>query len=242
MTRIAIFSDLHANLPALEAFLVDVQDQDCNQLVHLGDAVAIGPFPAECLERLSGLPNARFVMGNHDSWLAHGLPQPLPEWMSAGELAHQDWVRAQVEPELVEFVAAWPFKITRQYGDQRVDFHHYALDDSGADFLPFTKGMSPADFDRQNQGSGASLVFYGHTHIAADMQGVRRYINPGSLGCYEEPLARYCILEFSDHSYSIENRAVRYDDADLYAAFESRAVPEREFLYRAFYGGRFPPA
>lgn len=66
MTRIAIFSDLHVNLPALEAFLAETMHHGCDKIVHLGDAVAISPFPMECLERIGLLSNVSYVMGSHD--------------------------------------------------------------------------------------------------------------------------------------------------------------------------------
>ena len=237
--KIAVFSDLHANLPALVAGLEDIERQGCDEIIHLGDAVAIGPYPAECLERLYALPDASFVMGNHDDWLAHGLPEPVPEWMSAGEVEHQHWVRAQIRAELRAFVAAWPFQISRDYSGIKVAIQHYALDGTGADFQSIVKRPVAEDLDSQYQGSDAQVVLHGHTHIACDIIGQRRYINPGSLGCYHEPRANYCVLEFHKGQYSVEHRAVGYDDAGLFEDFELREVPERAFLYRAFFGGRF---
>ncbi|MCB8945983.1 MAG: metallophosphoesterase [Ardenticatenaceae bacterium] len=96
MMKIAVITDVHANLPALQAVLRAIEQEGYDLLVHLGDAVAIGPFPAECLEVLLNVPNTQFVMGNHDEWLAYGLPQPQPEWMSDGEVAHQQWTQGQV--------------------------------------------------------------------------------------------------------------------------------------------------
>jgi hypothetical protein len=78
-----------------------------------------------------------FVMGNHDAWLAHGLPQPRPDWMGAGEVARQHWVHAQISDELVKFVSGRPFQVRRQIGGLKFAFQHYALDGSGADLQPF---------------------------------------------------------------------------------------------------------
>jgi hypothetical protein len=52
-------------------------------------------------------------MGNLDAWLAYGLPQPQPDWMSDGEVAHQRWTHAQVSEAMVDFVSGWPFQIWR---------------------------------------------------------------------------------------------------------------------------------
>jgi len=71
------------------------------------------------------------------------------------------------------------------------------------------------------------------------MQGRARYINPGSLGCTPTAEARYCRLDLADGEWTIEQCRVPYDDSALYSAFEARAVPERAFIYRAFFAGRF---
>jgi putative phosphoesterase len=64
--RIAVLSDVHGNLTALEAVLGEVADEGFDLIVSGGDVVA-GPMPRECLERLAGLgERVRWVMGNAD--------------------------------------------------------------------------------------------------------------------------------------------------------------------------------
>ncbi len=80
--KVAVLTDVHANLPALEATLRAIEDAGCEAIYHTSDAIGIGPFPAECLTRLLATPRMRLIMGNHDAWFAFGLPQPQPAWMS----------------------------------------------------------------------------------------------------------------------------------------------------------------
>ena len=72
--RVAFFSDVHANLPALEAALADARAHGATHLIHLGDAVGYGPQPAECLARLREVASGA-VLGNHDA-AACGLLDP----------------------------------------------------------------------------------------------------------------------------------------------------------------------
>jgi hypothetical protein len=83
----------------------------CDAIYHTVDAIGIGPYPAESLDRLLHTPRVRCVMGNHDAWFAYGLPQPQPSWMSEGEVAHQRWVHAALDPALRPVVARWPYVI-----------------------------------------------------------------------------------------------------------------------------------
>lgn len=65
--KLVVFSDVHANLPALEAALERIRYEGYDLLLHLGDAIGIGPQPAECLELLLQTPNIRFVLSGEIS-------------------------------------------------------------------------------------------------------------------------------------------------------------------------------
>lgn len=236
--RIAVLTDVHANLPALEAALAVIEQEGYDLLVHTGDVINIGPFPAECLERLLSLPKTHLLMGNHDAWFAFGLPQPQPVWMSDGEVAHQQWTHAQLEPSLRSVVAQWPYSMTYTGDDVTLALLHYPTNAAG-DFLLALKAPGAAELDALFAPFPGDLLFYGHDHHFADTTGHRRYVNPGPLGCGPRAEARYCLVTIDGGQYTVAHRAIPYDDHALYHAFEERAVPERAFLYQAFFGGRF---
>ena len=66
--RVALFSDVHGNAVAFDVFLADLDRQDVDRVVCLGDHAQGGPQPAECLERLRDL-ECPAVMGNSDDFL-----------------------------------------------------------------------------------------------------------------------------------------------------------------------------
>lgn len=237
--RAIVMTDVHANLPALEAALESIRAEGYDAIFHTGDAIAIGPFPSECLDLLLATPNVHFVTGNHDSYFVSGLPTPQPVWMSDGEVQHQHWTHSRLNPRLRPVLAAWPYVIQQDLEGVKAVFMHYALAPSGQDFQPFTMNATAADLDKMFEPRDAQVVFYGHNHAQSDEKGRARYVNPGSLGCNSKAIARYCVIETRGKQYSIECRGVPYDDSDLLKAFEQRDVPERHFIYRAFFGGRF---
>ena len=65
MKRIAVISDVHANLPALEAVLEDIHRHSIDTILNLGDFVGYGPFPNEVVKRLAK-PEIRNILGNYD--------------------------------------------------------------------------------------------------------------------------------------------------------------------------------
>ena len=234
--KIAVLTDVHANLPALRASLRAIHQEGCDAIYHTGDAIAIGPYPAETLDLLLNIPQTHLIMGNHDSWFVHGLPSPQPSWMSDGEVAHQHWVHSCLDPSLRAIVAQWPYVIQEEFEGVRLTFLHYALADTAEGFVPILRDPTSDDLDTIFARYQADVVFYGHIHRASDMVGQARYVNPGALGCHKKPVARFAVLECARGEYRLEKRAVPYDDAPLFAEFEKRRVPDREFIYQAFFG------
>ncbi len=247
--KIVIITDLHANLPALDAILAAIRQEAYQEIFHLGDAVGIGPYPAECLEKLRDMPNIHFVKGNHDAWLVDGFPDVPPEWMNQEDpFARQfwthlqnstNWTRAQVSPPLRAFVAEWPFQIQREFEGLTTSFQHYALTRSGQDFQSIVMQPTVEDLDRLFAACEADVVFYGHDHAFSDLTGRARYVNLGALGAHSAPTARYCVAEFRDGQCTLEYHSVPYDDRALLQAFECCEVPGRQFFYRVFFGDRF---
>lgn len=236
--RIAVFTDAYANLPAVEAALAAIREAGCDAVFHTGDAIGIGPYPAETVDLLLSEPTLACVMGNHEAYFVDGLPDPRPAWMSVGEVTHQRWTHRQLGAGRRELVAQWPTMIRRALEGVGTRFLHYGLTASGRDFVrdlhPGIRGL-----DDTFKGRKGKLIFYGHNHRQSDRQSQTRYVNPGSLGCHTEAVARYCIAEFHRGKYEVAHRGVEYDDAPLHRAFEERDVPERTFIYQAFFGGRF---
>ena len=237
--KIIVITDVHANLPALRTTLSAAKSEGYDLLVHTGDAIAIGPYPAETLDLLLSLPNARFIKGNHDQWFADGLPNPIPEWMSQGEVEHQHWTHSQIDSKLRSILADWPMIIREKFEGVEVAFMHYKFDETTMDFESVLRDPTGKQLDELFHPFPVPVLFYGHSHVFWDKQGQARYINPGSLGCFLQAVARYAVLEIKNGTYQIEHRAVKYDDRDIGKTFEQRNVPDREFICRTFFGGRF---
>jgi len=233
--RIAVLTDAHGNLPAVEAALAKIRAEGCDALYHTGDAVGIGPYPAECVEQLLSA-NVRCVLGNHEAYTLDLWPHDEASGMGVGEVAHHAWVRAALGSSLRTVVARWPWALEEDSAGVRIAFLHYPLAASGRDFGSFVADPTAEALDLLFAGYQADLVFYGHNHATSDIQGHHRYVNPGSLGCYTEPLARFVTLELNDGSYTLTQHAAPYDDTNLLRAFDERHVPDRAFIRRAFFG------
>jgi predicted phosphodiesterase len=234
VVKIAVITDTHANLPALEAALGAISELGCEIIYHTGDAVGIGPFPAEVLDRLLHTSGIRFVMGNHDALCAFGIPDPGPGWMDDPFVASTEWTRAQVDPAVRDVIAGWPYEVVEAIFRYRIAFLHYPLDADGG-FASIIPEPSGADLDALFAGQQADLIFYGHHHPASDHTGRARYINPGSLGCSPVASARFTVVHLEQGGVQkIHHYDVPYDRTPLYEALVRRNVPSREFLRQTF--------
>jgi predicted phosphodiesterase len=232
--RIAVFTDVHANLPALDAALAEIDRLGVDAIYHTGDAIGIGPFPAECVDRLLSRASAQLLMGNHDSWFAFGLPDESVPGMPADERTHQRWVHAQLDPGLREVIAAWPYASSLRIEGLRIDFLHYPLNDAGGFRAP--QDLSPDSASALFQLPTSTLVFFGHDHRPWNVTGgSTHFVNPGSLGCSRDPVARFLILEVeAGGNWAISFRGAPYDPDPVFRALEDRRVPARDFIRRTF--------
>jgi len=114
--RTALISDIHANLPALQAVLRDIAARDVDATFHLGDLVGYAPWPNETIGRLrlAGIPG---VAGNYDSTVATSYKHcgcryedPRQEELSHLSFA---WTLAQTSNENKAFLRGLPFRIDR---------------------------------------------------------------------------------------------------------------------------------
>lgn len=227
-----MITDAHANLPATVAAFDAMDDLGCERIIHLGDAIGIGPHPREVLELLLTRNDLTLLMGNHDEWFARGLPDPQPGWMSDGEFVHQHWTHTQLNQEWREVVAIWPLIHDETIGNLTIRFQHYAINDGG--FGPISWDNLPAELDSAFAPM-TDAVFFGHHHPQADVIGKARYINPGALGCHPALGARFAMIECDEHGdTTISLHSMPYDPGTVLRDMMEREVPEAEFILRTF--------
>jgi putative phosphoesterase len=196
--RVAALYDIHANLPALDAVLAEL-DAD---VILVGGDFAAGPWPAETIERLRSLEgDVRFIRGNADRELVEtkrGLAPP--EVM--------EFVRARLTPDQLDFLGSLP--LTETIG--RTLFCHATPRN---DEEIFTRDSPDERWAAALAGVDADVVVCGHTHVQFDRRiGGVRLVNAGSVGMpYEERPGAYWALLGPD----IELRRTPYEPGDVAA-------------------------
>ena len=154
--RMALISDIHANLPALEACLTAAEKLKADRLAFLGDFVGYGPDPEAVINRVRPLVEAGAiaVIGNHD--LAVLKPSRDMNATAAEALA---WTRKQLSDVAKSFLAGLPFEV--RSGDM-LFVHSDASDPSAWHYV------TDAECARASlSGCSATVTFCGHVHVPA---------------------------------------------------------------------------
>lgn len=163
---LAILSDIHANLPALEAVLADAQGRGCTRFISLGDVVGYGALPGDCIDLLRSLdvPN---ILGNHDSYIT--LNENCPRSPAVSRII--DYQRTLLTSDQVE----WLRNSQESLREDDLMFVHGGAEDFRDQYL-YT-------VSRNSVPNGIRWLFSGHTHVQVCANfGDRGYCNPGSVG------------------------------------------------------------
>lgn len=248
MTRIAVFADVHGNLPALEAVLADLAGRGAELVLNLGDCVSGPLWPAATAARMiaSGIPAVR---GNHDRWVAEPPAQPGASdlyAMAETSAAQRDWLGGL--PAVLR-----PLPGLLACHGTPADDNAYLLEDPVAGQL----ALAPEAAIRARLGdaAGLRLVLCAHSHQARVVTlGDLTLVNPGSAGCpaYEDPgaatphnsetgspVARYALLEVAADGGLVAAQllALPYDWAAAARRAESLGSPRWAHALRH---GRMP--
>ncbi|OEV03138.1 metallophosphoesterase family protein [Streptomyces oceani] len=230
--RVAVLSDIHGVLPALEALLDEPEVRDADRIVLAGD-LAAGPLPVETLDLLAELGEwAVWLRGNADRELVEyrhaertDIPDPIAPW--AADQLRPDQVRLLAElPATVELGITGLGRVLFCHATPRAD-EELVLVDSSVERWAQVLAQVPDE---------VAAVVCGHTHMPyARLTHGRLAVNPGSVGMpYGRPGAHWALLGPGD---AVSLRRTPYDYAaavDRIAAtsgFPEAHAWATEFLY-----------
>lgn len=176
-TPTAVLSDIHGNLPALNAVLEDIRRKGITRIFCLGDIVGYGPNPRECVDR--AMPFELCLLGNHDNGALFD-----PDGFSAGAERAIFWTRKQLEdPSFEGAEARWNFlaRLPRTHRVGDFMFVH------GSPRSPLNEYVFPEDtYNQRKMERIFSLIkqycFQGHTHVPGVFTGNFRFFSPHDLG------------------------------------------------------------
>ncbi|MCB0260060.1 MAG: metallophosphoesterase family protein [Calditrichae bacterium] len=236
--KIALISDIHGNLTALEAVLADIRRRGADRIICLGDLATLGPQPREVIARLREL-DCPGIMGNHDAALLQ--PEAAEHFHIAPPLIPTlNWCAEQLDETDLAFLSKLvPTGEIPLAPRASLKCYHGSPFSNTDNIFPQT----PEEELRRCFGNLHAAVFAGgHTHIAM----VRPYhdalvVNPGSVGCPFAaipppggvpallPWAEYAEVMLQDNALSVTLHRIPFDTDAYKKVLSQSTLPIREW-------------
>jgi len=219
LKELAIISDIHANLEALEAVLLETGGLET---ICLGDLVDYGANPNEVVElvRKRGI---RTIMGNHDWAAVNGDTSMFNPRAAMSSI----WTQRNLTRENLEYVRALPSEFRVPFEGPEAYFTHGSPDDRLWEYVdPRTHGDM---FGHYLAKLGVALIGLGHTHVPYVWEGEGKIVfNPGSVGQPRDGDARasFALLFVEGKGVRVETRRAEYDIEKAASKIREAGLPE----------------
>ena len=232
--RLAVISDIHGNLRALEAVLIDIRTRNVDATVNLGDCVAGPLWPRETYALLAslGFPTVR---GNHDRWIVDRAVQDMPP---ADRFAHaalhaEERAALHALPETLDLDG----DVLAVHGTPTDDSQYLTEEQHDNRLIPAGRALLA---ERLGPAAQRQVVLCGHSHrqSVTQLPGGCLIINPGTVGCPvfadipsanlwepRSPHARYAIVTRRNDRWGAELFALEYDWNEASACARANGFP-----------------
>jgi putative phosphoesterase len=230
MRQLAVFGDIHGNLPALEAVFEEMDARGITERYCLGDLVGYGTFPNEVVERIRDAQTPTLI-GNYDEGVGNSSPDCGCAYRTAEDKARGErsiaWSNAHTSPENKGFLRRLPMQIPLALAGKAVLLVHgsprkineYLYEDRPDKSLERIMDQAKAD-----------VLVCGHTHLPYHriLPSGRQVINAGSVGKPKDgdPRACYLLLRVSGGEIAVEFVRVPYDVERAARGIEATEIPD----------------
>lgn len=217
--KIAVISDLHGNMEALEAVMEDIKERGCERLFVLGDYAMAGPEPQSVVRYFMDKKddkNIDMIQGNTDLMIAD-YSEELYDSMKTKLPVMSEALKNDVQtltPEEKEFLKNLPPQKEVIIDGVKFLLVHGSPRRNNEDILEDTP---LTEVEAMLEGVDADVILCGHTHIPCGFQTTKKQtvVNDGSVGrpFTEEPESCYVIIStLGNGNFEVEHRFVKYDN------------------------------
>ena len=218
--KVAIISDIHGNMEALESVLSDIKREECQKIFCLGDIAMAGPEPSKTIHRIQELMSSSkdfyIIQGNTDKMLSvfsFNTQNSIMKVNAVMASAYYSDSQVLTEDEK-NFLGSLPEKMTLELFGVKVLLVHGSPRKNDENIFP---NLQIEQVEEMIKGEEADVIFCGHTHMPCGYQTntEQTVVNVGSVGrpFSEEPLSCYAIMEINeeDSTFGIKHKFVKYD-------------------------------
>lgn len=206
--RVAVVSDIHANIHALKVFMEYLNARPEIELVlNLGDFLQLGPNPAEVFDIVAKDKRFINILGNNEV----ELMEEIDKDESTDRIEHMEWTKNAIGPERLELLREIPkSKAVDLYGKKFMLVHtvteHYV---------------------NMEELEACEFVLMGHTHqqVFGSYWKERRIMNPGSIGYTPNGVINFAVIEICGEMINFVFKNISYDNSTLHEDLVKYNVP-----------------
>ena len=225
--RFAFLSDVHSNLPALEAVLADIATVGVDDRYVLGDIVGYAPWPNEVIERLRA-EAIRVVMGNYDEGTGLDADECGCAYIDPTEKALGDESFAWTKANTTDSNKAWLRSLAREIRFEADGLRFLLVHGSPRRINEYMFEDKPdTTFARIAAGAEADVIVCGHTHGPYEKRVAGTwFVNDGSAGKPKDGDPRACWALVDAATRSVDFRRVEYDVERTATAILATDLPD----------------
>lgn len=235
--KYALISDIHGNMPALEAVLEDAKKIGVDEFIFLGDYCLSSPFPNEVINTIKAMTHTHILRGNEEDYFDTIIDQEENSWINS-QYGTLYWGYNALTKDNLNYIANLPQELHIQDSSTSIRaFHCSKIYFNGTKVEEFTNNNYSANhrkitFTHEEYMNTINstlrndpnlkpvltkipdgIYTFGHTHVQWHLQiGNKLLINPGSCGlpldCF--PGAAYSIIDISNNNWLVLERRVQY--------------------------------
>ena len=232
--KIAVFADIHGNKQALEAIISDIKKRNIDNVICLGDTIALGPSSKECLDLIieNKIP---MLLGNHE--LYHMYGHDIDNSFTDAKSKHHNWLNSVLKDDYKQFLLDCDYVYSIEMLGKKISFQHFFL---------FNKYKNPfyhwnvLNSDKlldiiDNLDSDITIVGHEHTRKIVEHND-KKIIVLGSSGCVTDDNTLYTIISDDTGEITVEKIDIKYDRDKFEKVFNESEDPEKELYNTMFFG------
>ncbi|SDM27359.1 metallophosphoesterase family protein [Sediminibacillus halophilus] len=228
--KVAYISDIHGNADALDAVLQDIETQQADKIIVLGDIAFRGPEPKRSVGLIRNL-DTDVIKGNADEWVVRGIKEgEVPDKALELMKKERDWTVSQLEKDDVDYLAGLPHHKKLEIDGIFIHAFHATPDSL---FKVVSSEADDTTIGTNLLKEPADLYLYGHIHksYVRTIKG-KTIVNLGSVGLPFDGIAKasYAIVDIKDGSVSTTIRKVDYDVEKTIEKYRRNNYPNTDMM------------
>ncbi|MDV3425654.1 MAG: metallophosphatase family protein [Bacillota bacterium] len=225
--KIAVLSDIHGNLTALNAVLNHLDKQEIDKFIIAGDHIVDCPEPNEVLEKIEKL-NAYVIKGNREDYILNYHKGLHDEWSRHKQMAATVWTYNVLDKENLKYIEKLPEQLNIYLpGTDGIRVVHGSPTNINEEIFP---DKYPERIEKALNGIKETVLICGHTHQPWSRTVYNKLIvNPGSVGVSfnKDNCAEYAVLTWEDNKWTVSHHQAEYDLKKLEQLFFERHFMEK---------------